>query len=239
MLTFAVGSAPSFKKDIDSSSKTIIEGVLENKIQEEVRSSSSGGKLGSHYYYFVLGGSKVKVSWLQYFAFRVGESIEIHIGTNSSWILSIERKSAELPQDYSYRVLIDKLTLSEKMGMAFKIIFVTVISSAFIFIFGYTAYNTYPENWGFFIPSGLLAIAIAWLVSYFLIYKYTIAILIGKKEIVEGTLRGKEWRGSDYYFVLGGQKFRVGNLRFNTPRVGEPIRIIRLSNGDILDWGFA
>ena len=239
MLTFSFGQAPLFRKDIESNSKTVIQGVLENKIQEEVRSSQSGGKLGSHYYYFVLGDSKVKVTWLQYYAFRIGDSIEIHIATNTAWILGIERRSTELPQDYSYRVLIDKLTLSEKLGMAFRMVFATVISSAFIFVFGFTAYNTYPENWGFFIPSGLLAIAIAWLVLYFLIYKYTMAIVIGKKEIVEGTLRGKEWQGNYYYFVLGGQKFNVGNMRFNSPQVGEPIRIIRLSNGDILDWDFA
>jgi hypothetical protein len=239
MLTFVFGPAPLFNKDLESNSKTVIQGVIENKIQEEVRSSGSGGNLGSHYYYFLVAGKKVKVTWLQYYAFRIGESIEIHIGTNSDWILGIERKSAALPQDYSYRVLIDKLTLSEKLGMAFRIIFMTIISSAFIFAFGYTAYNTYPENWGFFIPTGLLAITFAWLVLYFLIYKYTVAIIIGKKEIVEGTLRGKEWRSNDYYFILGEQKFKVGNLRFNTPQVGEPIRIIRLSNGDILDWDFA
>jgi hypothetical protein len=238
MLTFAFGPAPLFRKDLESNSKTIIQGVIENKIQEEVRSSGSGGKLGSHYYYFLFGDRRVKVTWLQYYAFRIGESIEISVGTNSDWILGIERKSEPLPQDYSYRVLIEKLTLSEKLGMAFRIIFVTIISSAFIFTFGYTAYNTYPENWGFFIPSGLLAITIAWLVIYYLIYKYTAAIIIGKKEIVEGTLRGKEWQGNDYYFILANQKFRVGNLRFNTPQVGEPIRIIRLSNGDILDWNF-
>ncbi len=238
MLTFLFGPAPLFKKDLDSNRKTIIQGVLENKVQEEVRSSGSGGKLGSHYYYFLLGDSKVKVTWLQYYAFRVGESIEIHIGTNSNWILGIERKSAALEQDYSYRVLIDKLTLSEKLGMGFRIIFATVILSVFIFVLGFTAYNTYPENWGFFIPAGSLALAIAGLNLYYL-YTYIKAIIIGKKEIVEGTLRGKEWRGSYYSFILGGQKFKVGNLRFNSPQVGEPIRIIRLSNGDILDWNFA
>lgn len=238
MLTFVFGAAPLFRKDLESNSKTIIQGVLENKVQEEVRSGGSGVRLGSHYYYFLLGDSKVKVTWLQYYAFRIGESIEIRIGTNSDWILGIERKSPILPQDYSYRVLIGDLKLSEKLGMAFRITFATIILSVFIFAFGYTAYNTYPENWGFFIPAGSLALAIAGLNLYYL-FTYTKAIINGKKEIVEGTLRGKEWRGSDYYFVLGGHKFNVGNSRFNSPQVGEHIQIIRLSNGDILDWNFA
>jgi hypothetical protein len=239
MLVFVFGDAPLFKKDLDSNRKTVIKGIIDDKIQEEVRSSGSAGQLGNDYYYFVIAGKKVKVSWLQYYAFRIGEHIEIHIGTNSDWILGIERKSAMLPLDYSYRVLIDTLTVSEKVGMAFRIVFVTVIASVFVFAFGYIAYNTYPENWGFSIPAGLLAIAITGLVLYFLIYKYTVAIILGKKEIVEGTLRGKEWKSNDYYFILGDQKFGVGNRRFKTPQVGESIRVIRLSNGDILDWNFA
>lgn len=204
MILFVFGPATLYRKDIELNSKTVIQGILENKIQEEVNSSGSAGNLGNHYYYFLMGENKVQVPWQQYYGFIIGESIEIHLGTNSKHVLGIERKSPQPEQDYSYRVTIEDLTLSEKSGMVGRTVFVSFIASGFIFGFGYTAYNTYPETWGFFIPTGLLAITITGFILYY-IFNITSSIIIGKKEIVEGTLRGKEWRNqgeSLLYFGL-------------------------------------
>jgi hypothetical protein len=241
MILLIFGSSPLFKKDIDSNSKTVIQGVLENKLQEEVNASGSVGNLGNHYYYFLIGETKIRVSWRHYYAFSVGDSIEISVATHSNYVLGIDRKSPEPAPDYSYRVLIEVLTSTEKLGMIGKTIFGCFIGSAFVLTFGYISYRAFPDYWMIFIPTGLLGTGVVVLILGFL-YKTTSTIIIGKKEVVEGTLRGKEWIGGtrgNHYFILGGKKFEVGNMRFNTPQVGETIRIVRLKDGEVIDWDFA
>jgi hypothetical protein len=222
-LIFKFGKAKDQITDLKEGYKIVLSGHLQNKIQEECRSATTNSPLGNHYYFFKLGSEQIQVTWDLYYNFQEAEKIEIHMAPRSKKILLAKRLGAE-PAKKQISLFQDKMTNHEKIGLGFKLLFGLFIAAIFESIIGYLSYNFYPDYTFTSAIFGLMFIIIAGFSSYY-IFMVMKTILKGKKEIISGSLEGKEWIHDKYYLILNNKKWDVGSMDFKKRTIGERIEI--------------